>query len=212
MTPSLYTTVTGNKCLLYTITYKSMPRVPKVLLLQSKMALLAEFKAEYQDCGFSVHTLLREVPANYVCMCTRDFERNACVMHTNFRHKTLHLFKHGALKDCLNSCRFLAAKSLCSSASFDPLAPLTWQESCATGQCQDCPGFTATCPEGKEGVVIALAQWQTKFCDIKQKKIHSLLSTNILLQDLVLKFDDELGKMTGHIYRAARIWETYKVS
>ena len=184
-----------------------------MLLLKSKMSLLEEFKAEYQDCSFSVRTLLREVPANYVCMCARDFGRNACVAHTNFRHITLPLFKQGALKNSLNSCRFLAAKTLCSSSSsFDPLAPLTWQEKCATGQCQDCPGFTATCPADKEGVVITLPQWQNKFCVMKQKKIHSLFSSDILLQDLVLKFDAQLIKMTGHIYRAARIWETYQVS
>ena len=29
---------------------------------------------------------------------------------------------------------------------------------------------------------------------------------------MVLKFDDQLVKMTGHICRAARIWETYQVS
>ena len=70
--------------------------MPKVRLLT---ALLEEFKVEYQDCSFSVRTLLREIPANSVCMCTRDFGCNACVSHNNFRHIPLPDFKHGALKN-----------------------------------------------------------------------------------------------------------------
>ena len=78
-------------------------------------------------------------------------------------------------------------------------------------ECDKCPGFTLTCPREKEGVMVDLAQWENKFCTIKQKKIHSLFSTSISIKDLVSKFNKELTKITGHIYRAARIWDTYKV-
>ena len=187
-------------------------RVPKVLLLTTRTKVLQEFKADHPDCPFSVRTLLREMPANYVTMTARDFGRNACVTHTNFRHLVRHLLNQGILQDTLNSCRFLASKSLCSSySSFNPLSPITWQECCAVQECDKCPGFTLTCPREKEGVMVDLAQWENKFCTIKQKKIHSLFSTSISIKDLVSKFNKELTKITGHIYRAARIWDTYKV-
>ena len=53
---------------------------------------------------------------------------------------------------------------------------------------------------------------QTKFCEIKQKKIHSLFSSAISLQDLVTKFNAGVSRMTGHVYRAARVWDTYNTN
>ena len=133
-------------------------------------------------------------------------------MPENFRHDLRHLLKQGILEATLSSCRYLGSLTICSSSpSFNPLDPLTWSEECVVGECQKCPGFTATCPEEKQGKLVNLAQWQTKFCEIKQKKIHSLFSSPISLADLTTKFNQELVKVTGHVYRAARVWDTYKV-
>ena len=71
--------------------------------------------------------------------------------------------------------------------------------------------FLIACPADKEDVVVSLAQWENKFCELKQRKIHPLFSTNIKLKEVVSKFNLEVKKMTGHVYRVARIWETYKV-
>ena len=188
-------------------------RVPKVLLLMTRTQILQEFKAENPDCSFTSRTLLKEIPANYVTMTTRDFGRNACVLHTNFRHILRHLTKQEILQNTLSSCRFLSAQSICStSPSFSALDPLTWSERCVVGDCQECPSLAATCPQEKQGVQVELAQWQTKFCEIKQKKIHSLFSTAISLQALVTKFNAGVSRMTGHVYRAARVWDTYKTN
>ena len=187
-------------------------RVPKILLLMTRRQVLSEFKDFYKECPFSVRTLLKEIPANYVTMSERDFGRNAYVLHTNFRHILRHLLKQGLLPDSLSSCRFIASQSLCSSSdSFNPLEPLTWDEKCVAGECESCPGFSITCPPEKEDLVISLAQWENKFCELKQKKIHSLFSRNIKLGEVVGKFNTEIKKMTEHVYRAARIWESYKV-
>ena len=187
-------------------------RVPKILLLMTRKQVLTEFKDFYKECPFSVRTLLKEIPANYVTMSERDFGRNACVLHTNFRHILRHLLKQGLLPDSLSSCRFIASQSLCSSSdSFNPLEPLTWDEKCVAGECETCPGFSITCPPDKENLVISLAQWENKFCELKQKKIHSLFSRNIKMGEVVFKFNIEIKKMTEHVYRAARIWESFKV-
>lgn len=61
-------------------------RVPKILLLMSKLKLLAEFKREYTDCSYAIKVLLREIPRNCMCAGPRDFGRNVCVLHTNVRH------------------------------------------------------------------------------------------------------------------------------
>ena len=140
------------------------------------------------------------------------FGRNACDLHTNFRHLLRHLLKQGLLPNKLSSCRYIASESVCSSHdSFNPLEPLTWTEKCVLGNCSSCSGFSIACPPEKEGVAVSLAQWENKFCELKQRKIHSLFSTNIKLKDVVSKFNLEVKKMTGHVYRAARTWETYKV-
>ena len=187
-------------------------RVQKVLLLMTRRQVLTEFKEAYKECSFSIRTLLKEIPANYVTMSERDFGRNACVLHTNFRHLLRHLLKQGLLPDTLSSCRYVASQSVCSSHdSFNPLEPLTWNEKCVLGECKSCPGFSIACPADKEDVVVSLAQWENKFCELKQRKIHSLFSTNIKLKEVVSKFNLEVKKMTGHVYHAARIWETYKV-
>ena len=188
-------------------------RVPKVLLLMTRTKVLHEFKTENPDCPFTIRTLLREIPANYVTMTERDFGRNSCVLHTNFRHQMRHLIKEEILQNTLSSCRYMASLSLCSSnSSFSALDPLTWSEQCVTGVClKPCPGFAAICPEEKEKVLVSLAQWENKFCEIKQRKIFSLFSSPISLKDLTTMFNKQLDKMTGHLYRAARMWETYKV-
>ena len=137
--------------------------------------MLTEFKDFYKEWPFRVRTLLKEIPANYVTMSERDFGRNACVLHTNFRHLLRHFLKQGLLPDSLSSCRYISSQSLCSSSdTFNPLEPLTWDEKCVAGECESCPGFSITCPPDKEDLVISLAQWENKSCELKQKKIHSL--------------------------------------
>ena len=121
--------------------------------------------------------------------------------------------KNGLLKDCPNSCRFIASKPLCSSnPEFKQLAALTWREECATGQCSECPDFTLVCPEERVDVVVQLPQWKKKFCEIKAKAIHSLFTEPVTLSSLVKLFNEQLGKLSAHIYRAAWQWEGYQLT
>ena len=186
-------------------------RVPRILLLRSKVKLLQGFLSEYVDCPFKVRVLLREFPCNCVCAGPRDFGRNVCVLHTNFRNKINMLMKHGFLSNCLNSCGYLCSLPLCSSGpEFQHMSPVTWEEKCATGHCTHCPFFTLMCPQDKEDTVVPLSQWCTKFCEIKQKNIHSLFTESVSLSTLVKQFNSDLMKLSGHIYRAACQWSAYQ--
>ena len=145
-----------------------------------------------------------------MCAGPRDFGRNVCVLHTNFHNKINMLMKHGFLSNCLNSCRYLCSLPLCSSGpEFQHMSPVTREEKCATGRCTRCPGFTLMCPEDKGDKVVPLSQWCTKFCEIKQKKIHSLFTESVSLSTLVKQFNSDLMKLSGHIYRAACQWSAY---
>ena len=87
-------------------TLSNLIRVPKILLLMTRRQVLSEFKDFYKEWPSSVRTLLKEIPANYVTMSERDFGRNACVLHTNFRHILCHLLKQALFpklnRDLLN--------------------------------------------------------------------------------------------------------------
>ena len=186
-------------------------RVPKILMLKSKIKILQEFKDQNPDCPFGVGTLMREIPKQYVCTGPRDFNRNVCVLHTNMRQIIKHLLKQELLLDVINSCRYIAAISLCTTdPTFNPLAPLTWKERCVTGNCPDCPDYSLTCPEDKQDIVVPLSQWKTKHCELKKKKIHSLFTEPIVLPELVNMFNTNLRKLSNHIYCAARQWEAYQ--
>ena len=58
--------------------------------------------------------------------------------------------------------------------------------------------------------MVPLSQWCTKFCEIKQKKIHSLFTESVSLSTLVKQFNSDLMKLSGHIYRAACQWSAYQ--
>ena len=75
-----------------------------------------------------------------------------------------------------------------------------------------CPDYKLICPEETKETMVLLPQWCTKMCDIKKKKINSLFNLPMKLDDIVKKYNETIRGLAGHIYRASRQWEAFKVS
>ena len=166
-------------------------RVPKILLLTSKLNLITTFLSFNPLCPFKKSVLLREIPPNFVLAGNRDFGLNVCTIHTNMRHIFAALLKVGLL-NCPNSCRIISSKTICNNkASFNELLPLTWSEECVVGTCRKCPDYKLICPEETKETMVLLPQWCTKMCDIKKKKINSLFNLPMKLDDIVKKYNKQ---------------------
>ena len=86
----------------------------------------------------------------------------------------------------------------------------TWQESCGLRTCTNCPKHKTLVPEERKGERVKVAQWCSKYCTIKGRKIHNLWDEEMSLTELAAMYDKQLDALPKHIYMAARQWKACK--
>ena len=107
---------------------------------------------------------MREYPQNVVTPTTRDLERNTCPVHVNARRLIKSLHNVGVALDISVSCRHMVAGTMCHSETFDRLDPLTWEEKCVYGKCDQCPAITVHVPQNLQNKKVTVIVDLPTFC------------------------------------------------
>ena len=178
----------------------------KYKLNMSKEAIIKEFVST-QALNFSIKTLLKYWPPNFVTPRSHDRERNVCPIHDSFPRLLQALHSRGVASNVPASCRASAVLTLCPSEA-DAGDPLSWNSKCATNECQHCPGLKVEVGEGVDTLAEFTFQEWKKAATAKpnekgeQREIYSLHNTTTTLAEGIQLLQARARVLAKHIYTA----------
>ena len=86
----------------------------------------------------------------------------------------------------------------------DPLSPGSWNESCATRKCANCPKPSFSIPAGRENETVTFSLWMTG--DVDRRRKFGLFNVSKTAQQLADGLPSDLNNIIDHIFTAGVCW------
>jgi hypothetical protein len=195
---------------------------PKYLLKFTKKKIIEKFLAkEGSACRYSVKTIYKHFPRNFVYPSARDLGRNACPLHANIVRTIDALHAHGIFKSVESHARSAASKVLCDNTSRSDMDPLSWSQECVFGQCNKCPNPYEAFPDVEEHKMkqeITFSIFDNRNVEYFNKKTgqnetvtkFQLHECKMTVANVIKELRSEGKKIAQHIYRAHHQWKVKK--